>query len=61
MSDESSGGSPPVVIKLNGWSVTAFLLVAMIGFVVFGTHSQHEAFLAGIERIIGAFKDLLTS
>jgi hypothetical protein len=64
MSEEPEAPEPIVVkrnvITLNGWSVTVFLLVAMIGFVIFGTPSQHEAFLGGIERIIGAFKDLLT-
>lgn len=57
---EKTGMLQNVSVPMNGWTVTVVLLVLMVGFVIWGTPEKHDMFLAGVERIVAALKDLLT-
>ena len=57
--DQSAAPRGRINIQINGWTIALFLLCALIGFVIFGTEGQHELFLNGIDRIVGAMERLL--
>lgn len=59
MADEPEVKKGGISIPMNGWTVAIVCLFLMVGFVIFGSEHQHELFLAGIERIVGALESLL--